>query len=91
MASTSWIYPNYTYTNRCYCPCFQERFLEYAREGFTVNYANILVLLTRLRQACVHPFLAQSPGQTAAPEGDDQGADQEEEAPPVQGVPPRCP
>ena len=25
-----------------------------------MNYANILVLLTRLRQACVHPYLAQS-------------------------------
>lgn len=38
----------------------QDRFEEYARRGFAVNYANILVLLTRLRQAAVHPHLAQS-------------------------------
>lgn len=43
----------------------QDRFHKYLREGFQQNYANILVL--RLRQACIHPYLAQTPG---APQGE---------------------
>ncbi|KAK9811296.1 hypothetical protein WJX72_001345 [[Myrmecia] bisecta] len=55
----------------------QDRFNKYVRQGFAANYANILVLLLRLRQACVHPYLAQSSssGQTGgAAGGADEGA-----------------
>lgn len=66
----------------------QEVFLRYARQGFAVNYANILVLLTRLRQACVHPFLSQSAVEQCpvAAEGSDEEG---EEAPAAQSMSPR--
>ncbi|BDA45031.1 Helicase-like transcription factor [Coccomyxa sp. Obi] len=35
-------------------------FKEYLRIGFGANYSHILVLLMRLRQVCIHPWLAQS-------------------------------
>lgn len=37
----------------------QVQFNYFVREGFESNYANILVLLTKLRLACIHPYLAQ--------------------------------
>ena len=65
----------------------QAEFLEYTRQGFEVHYANILVMLTRLRQACVHPFLAQT--KTAVmplpPEGAETGDDAEGSASAMQG------
>ncbi|CAL8469222.1 g8763 [Coccomyxa elongata] len=45
-------------------------FNEYLRVGFGANYSHILVLLMRLRQVCIHPWLAQSKdGSTAAVSG----------------------
>ncbi|KAK9908100.1 hypothetical protein WJX75_002756 [Coccomyxa subellipsoidea] len=53
-------------------------FKEYVRKGFGANYSHILVLLMRLRQVCIHPWLAQSKedASRAAEEGS-----QEEENP----------
>lgn len=38
----------------------QIQFNRYVRDGFEANYACILVLLTKLRLACIHPWLAQT-------------------------------
>ncbi|KAK9839761.1 hypothetical protein WJX84_000502 [Apatococcus fuscideae] len=59
----------------------QARFLKYVRQNFRQNYHHILVLLLRLRQACVHPYLAQTkddgsgslPSDEQAPREDAEG------------------